>query len=118
MGAPAQAPRPLVVYRGDTLRVVVKNREADGVTPVDITGRSYAMQIRSHAASPTIVATPTCAVIDGPNGVLIITLPASTTATLPVCRAVADLEETSASTVTTLVRWDVLIVSDVTRSGS
>lgn len=114
MAAPAHSTNPLVIYTGDTLSFTVTSQDSTG-TPINITGRTYAMKIRSAASSTTVLATATCTVTDGPNGVVSVSIPAATTAALATGTGVADLEETNGSTVTTLLRWRVAIVGDVTR---
>jgi hypothetical protein len=73
------------------------------------------MKIRAAADETTVLATPTATVTDGANGVVTVALAAATTSALTPQSAVADLEETNGATVTTLVRWRVEIVKDVTR---
>ena len=114
MAAPAQPKNPLVIYQGDTLSFTVTSQDSDG-NPINVTGRTYAMKVRPSSSSSTVLATATCVVTDGANGVVSVTIPAATTAALDVGTGVADLEETNGSTVTTLVRWKVSIVEDVTR---
>lgn len=114
MAAPATPRNPLVVYIGDTLEFTVTSQDSNGV-PVAVTGRTYALKIRPAASSSTVLATADCTVTDGANGVVLVTIPAATTAALDPGTGVADLEETNGATVTTLVRWKVSIVEDVTR---
>lgn len=114
MAGPASPSRPLVIYVGDTLSFTVTST-TDGTTPIDITGRTYAMKVRAASDSTTVLATATCQVTDAANGVVTCSIPAATTAALTAGVAVADLEETNGATVTTLVRWKVDIVQDVTR---
>jgi hypothetical protein len=114
MAAPATPPRPLVIYVGDTLSFTVTST-TDGVTPVDITGRTYACKIRASADASTVLATATCQVTTAAGGEVTVSIPATTTDDLTPGVAVADLEETNGGTVTTLVRWRVEIVQDVTR---
>lgn len=105
------------VYIGDTLTVTttVKN----GGTPVNITGRTYAAQIRAEPKSSTILATFTCSITNAAGGVVVATLPASVTAALSVTRAHWDLQETTPASpeniVNTLVAGYANITQDVTR---
>lgn len=114
MAAPATPPRPLVIYVGDTLSFTVTSKDSDGAA-INIAGRTYAMKIRPSADSSTVIATATCTITDAANGVVTVSIPATTTDDLEAGVAVADLEETTGGTVTTLVRWRVEIVQDVTR---
>ena len=104
---------PLTVRIGDTETISLTLR-SNG-TAVDITGRSYAAQIRSTAASTAVIATFTCTVTNGTGGSVQCTLPAATTAALTAGQAVYDIQETNSSTVTTLLQGPTFIVQDVTR---
>jgi len=115
MAAPAEAPRPLVIYVGDDLSYTVTNQTKAGVA-IPIGGRTYALKVRPTAGSTTVLATATCTVVgDGSTGVVTVTIAKAITAALTPQAAVADLEETNGAAVTTLIRWPVSIVQDVTR---
>ena len=109
------------ITTGDDYSAVVTLRDSDGATPPvyttpNITGRTYACQIRPTAISATIVATFTVTVTDGPGGEFTMTLANAVTALLSPMTATFDIQETTAGgTVTTVVRGVVEIVSDVTR---
>jgi hypothetical protein len=112
MGAPAFY--PLSVRIGDTESVTVTLQQADG-TPVNITGRTYAAQIRATADATTPIATFTCAITNAAAGQFACTLPASTTAGLAIGTGVWDLQETNGATVTTILGGSVRIDRDITR---
>lgn len=113
----APAPLDLDIYIGDTTTVTVTVKNAG--TPVNITGRTYAAQIRKTPGSSTILATFTCAITNAAGGVMVATLPASVTSALSVARAAWDLQEITPSSpeniVQTLVAGYADIVQDVTR---
>lgn len=111
----AAANLPLQIRIGDTETVSVTILD-ENEQPVNISGRSYASQIRSTTDAATVLATFTCAIVSGPAGTLTATLSATTTAALTPGLAVWDLEETSGTTVTTLLAGPVTIVQDVTRT--
>jgi hypothetical protein len=111
----APANLPLEIRVGDTETVSVAIQNAAGA-PVNISGRTYAAQIRSTTDASTPLATFTCAIVSGPAGTLTATLSATTTAALTPGLAVWDLEERNGSTVTTLLAGPVTIVQDVTRT--
>jgi len=104
---------PLTVRIGDTETITVTCK-TDGV-PINITGRTYAAQIRSTAASTAIVATFNCTIANGTAGVFACTLGTAVTSALTAGQAVFDIQETNGSTVTTLLAGPVFIVQDVTR---
>lgn len=105
------------VYIGDTLTITV-NVTNNG-SPVNITGRTYAAQIRQTPGSSTILATFTCTITNAAGGVMVATLPASVTAALAVTRAAWDLQEVTPASpenvVQTIVAGYADIVQDVTR---
>lgn len=111
----AAANLPLQIRVGDTETVSVTILD-ENEQPVNISGRSYAAQIRTTTDAATVLATFTCAIVSGPAGTLTATLSATTTAALTPGLAVWDLEETSGTTVTTLLAGPVTIVQDVTRT--
>jgi hypothetical protein len=111
----APANLPLQIRIGDTETVSVTIQDAAGA-PVNISGRTYAAQIRTTTDAATALATFTCAIVSGAAGTLTATLSAATTAALTPGLGVWDLEETSGTTVTTLLAGSVTIVQDVTRT--
>lgn len=112
MSTPAQW--PLTVRTGDTETITLYLQDANGAA-INVTGRTYAAQIRSTADSSTVLASFTCAISNAAGGVVTATLPAATTAALTPGVAVFDLAETNGSIVTTLLAGPVTIVQDVTR---
>lgn len=113
MSSPANL--PIVVRVGDTESLTLNLQNSDG-TPINVTGRTYAAQIRSTPDSTTVLASFTCAISNAAGGVVTATLPASTTAALTPGVAVFDLQETNGTVVTTLLAGPVTITQDVTRS--
>lgn len=105
---------PLVIRIGDTETVSVAIQDSAGA-PVNISGRTYAAQIRSTPAASTTVATFSCSVVDGAAGQLACTLSAATTANLTPQEGVWDLQETNSGVVTTLIADVAYIEQDVTR---
>jgi hypothetical protein len=106
---------PLNIRIGDTETISVAIKDSTGA-PVNITGRTYAAQIRTTTDAPTALATFSCSITNAAAGTLAATLSATTTAALTAGLAVWDLQETNGTTVTTLLGGSVTIVQDVTRS--
>ena len=104
----------LTFVRGDTETVQV-TMTSDGTTPVDITGRTYAAQLRSTPDIATISASASCAVTDAANGVMTATFSASVTSDLSPGMYYWDLQETNGTTVTTVLAGTVTVLADVTR---
>lgn len=105
---------PLDIRTGDTVTLSVAFQYSTGL-PLDITGRTYRAQLRTVPEDSETLASFTCTVVSAIGGTLTVSLPASTTATLPTGPACWDLEETYGTAVNTLLAGDVTVVSDVTR---
>ena len=112
MSTPAQW--PLTIRVGDTETVTLYLQDVNGAA-INVTGRTYAAQIRSTADATSVLATFTCAISNAAGGIVTATLPAATTAALTPGVAVFDLQETNSGVVTTLLAGPVTIVQDVTR---
>lgn len=87
----------------------------DGVTPLNVTGRSYAAQMRSSVDASSAAATFTCTVTDGAAGEVTCVVSASATAGLAPATYVWDLQETAGGSVATILSGTVTVVADVTR---
>jgi hypothetical protein len=111
----APANLPLNIRIGDTETVSVAIKDSAGAA-VNITGRTYAAQIRTTTDAATALATFSCSIVSGAGGTLTASLSATTTAALTAGLGVWDLQETNGTTVTTLLAGSVTIVQDVTRS--
>lgn len=105
----------IIIRTGDTETISVAIKDSAGAA-VDITGRTYAAQIREQAESTTALANFSCTITSAVAGTLAATLSATTTAALTPGLAVWDLQETNGSVVTTLLAGQVTIVQDVTRA--
>lgn len=112
MGTPAYY--PISIRIGDTETVTVTLQETDA-TPVNITGRTYAAQIRATADAASTIATFTCAITNGAAGQFACTLSATITGALSIGTYVWDLQETNGSVKTTILAGPVRIDYDVTR---
>lgn len=104
----------LTFVRGDTETVQV-TVTSDGSTPINITGRTYAAQLRTNPDISTISATATCSVTDGANGVMQAVFSATSTAALSPGQYYWDLQETNGAIVTTILSGTVTVLADVTR---
>jgi hypothetical protein len=99
------------VKRGDTWRFQFAWKSNN--TPIDLSGCTGAMQIRSRRTE-VLVATADTVAIDGPNGIVDVTFNASSTANAPLGYVEADLQITypdntvqSSSTVQFMVEEDI-----------
>lgn len=112
MASPAEL--PITIRTGDTEQITVTVKDSNG-SPVDITGRTYASQIRATAASTAVLATFSCSVTNGTGGVFVCTLGTAVTGALSAGQAVYDVQENASGVVTTLLAGPVYVVQDVTR---
>ena len=112
MGAPAE--QNIIITRGDTVAIVVI-MTTNGVTPINITGRTYQSQVRTQAASPNILLTMTCAITNAAAGEVTCSLTATQTAAVEPGEYVWDLQENASGTISTPLSGAFVILSDVTR---
>ncbi len=108
------ADQDLIITRGDTETLVV-TITTDGSTAVDITGRTYASQIRTQQDSTTIKASFTCTVTSGAAGQVTCVLSATSSAALSAGLYFWDLQETASGVVSTILAGTVTVLADVTR---
>lgn len=109
----APAELDLILRTGDTEQITLTL--SNGGSPVNITGRTYAAQIRPEPLSSTVIASFSCVITNAAAGIVVCTLTATQTAALSPTIGVWDLQETNGSSVTTLVAGTATIQSDVTR---
>lgn len=112
MATPAE--QDLVTTRGDNVTVTV-TMTTDGTTPINITGRTYAAMVRADYEDSTPAATFTCAITNGANGVLSLTLSSANTLSLNPYNYFWDLQETASSVVSTIIAGAFVVLPDVTR---
>ena len=112
MSVPAK--QDLTITRGDTETVNV-TITTDGSTPVDITGRTYAAQIRTNADSNTIAASFTCTILVAASGTLKAVLSATDSAGLTPGFYQWDLQENASGVISTILAGTVTVLADVTR---
>ena len=85
-------------------------------SPLNLTGHTAAMQLRSTYDSATVALSMTAAVINATQGILSISATATATAALEEGIYVYDLElTTSAGVVTRLLQGQVTVSPEVTR---
>jgi hypothetical protein len=92
-------------------------QDANG-SPINITGRTYAAQVRATIDSSTVLASFSCSIANASAGQVNATLSATTTAALVPGDAIWSLRETSGSTVTTILEGPVQIVQSPTRMSA
>ena len=93
----------ITVEQGSTFQYPVQIMEADGVTPVDLTGYTFGGMIRLNYNDATPLATFTINETDLVNGSFAFELTSATTTALSFKRAMYDIEITSPTSVTSRV---------------
>lgn len=105
---------PLSIIAGDTKTVNLTLKDASG-TPVNITGRTYAAQLRGTIEDASPLVTFSCAIASASAGTVTCTLSAASTGNLSAGDGVWSLRETNGSVVTTLLEGPVRISVSPTR---
>lgn len=103
-------------HRGDTFTHRVTMTEADGVTLMDVSDRTYAAQIRRTPASPDVIVALTVDMTEAADGVVILRLTSAQSAELPARSLAWDLQETVDGEVDTILAGEFNVQADVTRS--
>lgn len=104
----------IVVEQGSTFsRVITIKDETE--TPVNITGNTFAGQIRKRHLSETPEATFLCSVTDGVNGKLTISLTDEETAAIDSGEWVYDIEWYNGSVTGRLLEGTAYVTPEVTR---
>ncbi|MGL5936369.1 MAG: hypothetical protein ACRCZI_12210 [Cetobacterium sp.] len=101
--------------RGDTLTLTLTFRVQATQAPIDLTGRTFAAQVRDREGSSTLIASFSIDTTNAATGVLVLSIPAATTATWAWTHAVWDLQQTVGSVVQTLVAGRVTPGGQVTQ---
>lgn len=104
----------LTIEQGSTFSRLITIQD-ETQTPVNITGNTFAGQIRKRHASDIIEATFTCIVTDGANGKLTVSLTDEQTATIPSGELVYDIEWYNGSATGRLIEGFVYVSPEVTR---
>jgi hypothetical protein len=119
MGGTLPGEYNFVAFQGDDFQRVVTWTEDDGVTPIDLTNYSAAMQVRTSVLAPTTIlslTSPTELVVGGAAGTVTINITAAVTTTLTPGQYVYDLQVTSpVGVVTTLLKKKFIVEGEVTR---
>jgi hypothetical protein len=106
--------RDITIYKGDsyTHEVRIKN---SANTAINITGRTYRVQMRQSKASSSILLTFATTITNAANGIVTFTLQPSDTSNISVGTYYYDFEETNGSYVTTLMGGKLVITGEVSR---
>jgi len=106
------ASRDISIYQGDsyTHEARIKN---SANTAINISGRTYAAQIKKSKGSDSIVASFTTTITNAANGILTFSMTSSNTANISSGIYYYDLEEINGSVVTTLMGGKVTVIGDI-----
>lgn len=115
---PVAAVVDLEVVRGDTHTLTFRGKDTAGL-PVDLSGRSYLMQVRAFPNSGVVAAEYLVDMLDSATGQIVFRLTASTTGDMAAGPYRYDIQETGEDevTVSTVVAGAWLLVADVSRAG-
>lgn len=109
----------LEIEQGATFYKSIKWFEADKITPVNLTGYTARMHIRSDVDSPSVLASlasPTDIVLGGTAGTIVLQISATATGAYTFTEGVYDLElEDASGDVTRLIYGGVQVTPEVTR---
>lgn len=110
----------LKIIQGATFRRLLVWLAPDKITPIDLSGCTARMQVRSEVESPTVLLELTTEnggiVIDGPAGKLILHLPPAATTAISWESGVWDLEVVHPNgDVTRLAQGSISVSPEVTR---
>lgn len=108
------AKQDIKIMRGDTEVFNITVTDDAGVA-IDLTGDTFASQIRYNRDDSSIAASFTCVVTDAAAGKVTLTLSATSSAGLNAGPAYWDLQRTNDGVVTTLVAGKCTVLADVTR---
>ena len=108
------AKQDIKIMRGDTEVFNITVTDDAGVA-INLTGDTFASQIRYNRDDASAAATFACVVTDAVNGKVSLTLSATSSASLVAGPAYWDLQRTKSGVVTTLVAGKCTILADVTR---
>lgn len=108
------ATQNIKITRGDTEVFVFTLQNSNG-TAMDLTGSTFASQIRYTYDSATIAASFTCVLTNAVGGVVTSTLTAGDSALLTTGAAFWDLQRNVGGVVTTILSGKCTVLPDVTR---
>ena len=108
------AKQDIKIMRGDT-EVFVINLEDTAGNPINLTGDTFASQIRYNKDDTTIAASFSAAITNAANGVVTLTLSSAASAALNDGVAYWDLQRTSGGSVSTVIAGKCTVLADVTR---
>jgi len=110
MATPAQVPLTFVAGDDEQVRVTITS-DADGLVPVDITGRTYTMSIAAAAGS-TVLASD-AGTVTGASGLVVFDFTDTVTAALPTPGCTYDVVEVSGSSESTLMLGSLTVITRV-----
>ena len=107
------ARRDLEAYQGDTFTHEIRMQNSGN--PINVSGSTFASQVRKRANYSTIEATFSVDMTNAATGIVVFTLSASQTAGLLAGRYRYDVHQITGSTVLTLTYGNFELRGEVTR---
>jgi hypothetical protein len=111
MATPARPPLTFVAGDDETFVLTITS-DAEGVVPVDITGRTYVMSIKADDAA-TVVASDAGTVV-GASGQVTFQFAAAVTETFAIVPHTYDVVETASGAESTLILGPLKVLAGVT----
>lgn len=108
------AKQDIKVMRGDTEIFNISLADSSG-SPINLTGDTFASQIRYTRDDATAAAVFSCVVTNAVGGVVQLTLSSASSAALTAGTAYWDLQRTSGGSVSTVLAGKCTVLADVTR---
>ena len=110
------ATRDITIYQGDTYgHTITITNDATPPAATNVTGRTFAAQLRRYAGSTTIAATFAVDVSQAASGIVQLSLTATQTAALAAGPYAFDVHMITGSSVLTLFAGECLVTAEVTR---
>jgi hypothetical protein len=106
------ASRDISIYQGDYYTHEVRIRNSSNIA-INISGRTYAAQIKKSKSSDTLVASFSAVIANASTGTLTLSMSSNITANIDSGSYYYDLQETNGSVITTLMGGKVTIIGDV-----
>ena len=110
------ATRDITIYQGDTYgHTITITNDATPPAATNVTGRTFAAQLRRYPGSDTVAATFAVDMTDAATGVVQLSLTATQTAALAAGPYAFDVHMITGSSVLTLFAGEAVVTAEVTR---
>jgi hypothetical protein len=108
-------PVNIKVYRGDSGRLRIAVKDADG-SPINVSAATWDADIRDTADAVTVVAQLTMTPVSGQTNAIDVVLSATESLKLIAAKYVYDVQMTLNTEVQTLIAGEITVTKDVSRT--